>query len=88
MVPPLFLDVLPHHRVLDMCAAPGSKTFQLLEMLHAGEGEGGRAGGVPPPMQRRMHAGAWELHRMMQEKRMGVLKVVIVEKLVNICQPA
>lgn len=36
MVPPLFLDVRPHHRVLDMCAAPGSKTFQLLEALHAG----------------------------------------------------
>jgi 16S rRNA methyltransferase RsmB/F len=84
MVPPLFLDVQPHHRVgapplslvaaagsdtqlpwspcckcmieapgrlsfglheyqvphaclqvLDMCAAPGSKTFQLLEALHA-----------------------------------------------------
>lgn len=36
-VPPLFLDVRPHHRVLDMCAAPGSKTAQLLEALHAGE---------------------------------------------------
>eukprot|EP00271_Cylindrocystis_brebissonii_P018703 TRINITY_DN5426_c0_g2_i1.p1 TRINITY_DN5426_c0_g2~~TRINITY_DN5426_c0_g2_i1.p1 ORF type:complete len:1077 (+),score=238.17 TRINITY_DN5426_c0_g2_i1:140-3370(+) len=36
MVPPLLLDVQPHHRVLDMCAAPGSKTFQLLEMLHQG----------------------------------------------------
>ncbi|KAL4448837.1 hypothetical protein ABPG77_007554 [Micractinium sp. CCAP 211/92] len=36
MVPPLFMDVQPHHHVLDMCAAPGSKTFQLLEMLHAG----------------------------------------------------
>jgi len=35
MIPPLLLDVKPHHRVLDMCAAPGSKTFQLLEMLHA-----------------------------------------------------
>lgn len=23
-------------QVLDMCAAPGSKTFQLLELLHAG----------------------------------------------------
>lgn len=34
MVPPLFMDVQPHHKVLDMCAAPGSKTFQLLEMLH------------------------------------------------------
>ncbi|THG99492.1 hypothetical protein EW026_g2871 [Hermanssonia centrifuga] len=35
MLPPLFLEVEPHHRVLDMCAAPGSKTAQLLEALHA-----------------------------------------------------
>ena len=34
MIPAFFLDIKPHHRVLDMCAAPGSKTFQLLEMLH------------------------------------------------------
>lgn len=34
MVPPLLLDVESHHKVLDMCAAPGSKTCQLLEMLH------------------------------------------------------
>ncbi|OIT32694.1 PREDICTED: tRNA (cytosine(34)-C(5))-methyltransferase-like isoform X1 [Nicotiana attenuata] len=34
MVPPLFLDVRPEHFALDMCAAPGSKTFQLLEMIH------------------------------------------------------
>ncbi|CAM8899860.1 unnamed protein product [Rhodiola kirilowii] len=34
MVPPLFLDVHPEHFVLDMCAAPGSKTFQLLEIIH------------------------------------------------------
>ncbi|XP_052188325.1 uncharacterized protein LOC127798767 [Diospyros lotus] len=34
MVPPLFLDVHPSHFVLDMCAAPGSKTFQLLEMIY------------------------------------------------------
>ncbi|XP_068474343.1 uncharacterized protein [Phaseolus vulgaris] len=34
MVPPLFLDVHSNHFVLDMCAAPGSKTFQLLEILH------------------------------------------------------
>ena len=26
--------VEPHHKVLDMCAAPGSKTFQVLEALH------------------------------------------------------
>ncbi|KAH9936711.1 S-adenosyl-L-methionine-dependent methyltransferase [Amylocystis lapponica] len=35
MLPPLFLEVEPHHRVIDMCAAPGSKTAQLLEALHA-----------------------------------------------------
>lgn len=57
MIPPLVLDVQPHHKVvvilylspvhyesgflkvLDMCAAPGSKTTQLLEMLHAVEGK-------------------------------------------------
>ncbi|KIK68078.1 hypothetical protein GYMLUDRAFT_155330 [Collybiopsis luxurians FD-317 M1] len=35
MLPPLFLNVQPHHMVMDMCAAPGSKTAQLLEALHA-----------------------------------------------------
>ncbi|KAM9302754.1 RNA cytosine C(5)-methyltransferase NSUN2 isoform 2-T2 [Morus bassanus] len=35
MIPPLLLNVNPHHKVLDMCAAPGSKTAQLIEMLHA-----------------------------------------------------
>ncbi|EDV29090.1 uncharacterized protein TRIADDRAFT_19981 [Trichoplax adhaerens] len=34
MIPPLLLDVQPHHYVLDMCAAPGSKTAQLIEFLH------------------------------------------------------
>lgn len=34
MIPPLLLDVEPHHKVLDMCAAPGSKTAQLIEFLH------------------------------------------------------
>ncbi|KAI9458864.1 S-adenosyl-L-methionine-dependent methyltransferase [Lactarius psammicola] len=37
MLPPLFLDVQPHHVVLDMCAAPGSKTSQLLESLHSSQ---------------------------------------------------
>ncbi|XP_065095378.1 tRNA (cytosine(34)-C(5))-methyltransferase [Ochlerotatus camptorhynchus] len=36
MIPPLVLGVEPHHKVLDMCAAPGSKTAQLIEALHAG----------------------------------------------------
>ncbi|CAO1631364.1 unnamed protein product [Sympodiomycopsis kandeliae] len=35
MIPPLFLDVRPEHLVLDMCAAPGSKTAQLIEALHS-----------------------------------------------------
>ena len=35
MVPPLFMDIKSHHKVLDMCAAPGSKTAQLIEALHS-----------------------------------------------------
>jgi len=34
MIPPLVLGVKPHHKVLDMCAAPGSKTTQLMEAIH------------------------------------------------------
>lgn len=37
MIPPLLLDVKPHHYVLDMCAAPGSKSVQILEALHAAD---------------------------------------------------
>eukprot|EP01147_Barroeca_monosierra_P005357 gene5357-7108_t len=33
MIPVIFLDVKPHHRVLDMCASPGSKTSQVLDIL-------------------------------------------------------
>jgi 16S rRNA C967 or C1407 C5-methylase (RsmB/RsmF family) len=33
MLPPLFMGVTESHAVLDMCAAPGSKTGQLLEAL-------------------------------------------------------
>lgn len=40
MAPPLFLDIELHHKILDTCAAPGSKTVQMLEMLH-------EAGGLP-----------------------------------------
>ncbi|KDE06502.1 hypothetical protein MVLG_03154 [Microbotryum lychnidis-dioicae p1A1 Lamole] len=45
MIPPLLLDVQPHHHVLDMCAAPGSKTVQLLEALIGSEKLGGQASG-------------------------------------------
>ena len=37
MIPPLLMDLQPGMTVLDMCAAPGSKSAQLLEMLHRGE---------------------------------------------------
>uniref|UniRef100_A0A3P9PVR6 tRNA (cytosine(34)-C(5))-methyltransferase n=1 Tax=Poecilia reticulata TaxID=8081 RepID=A0A3P9PVR6_POERE len=35
MIPPLLLKIESHHKILDMCAAPGSKTAQLIEMLHS-----------------------------------------------------
>lgn len=38
MLPPLFLDPKPGDYVLDMCAAPGSKTCQMLEMMDGGKG--------------------------------------------------
>ena len=37
MIPPLLLDVEPGMTVLDLCAAPGSKSAQLIEMVHGGE---------------------------------------------------
>lgn len=40
MIPPLLLDVKPHHRVMDLCAAPGSKTAQIIEQLHGATGFG------------------------------------------------
>ena len=38
MLPPILLDVKPHHKILDMCAAPGSKTIQLVEALQGRTG--------------------------------------------------
>lgn len=34
MIPPVVLDPQPHHKILDMAAAPGSKTSQLLEIVN------------------------------------------------------
>ncbi|KAH0484042.1 MAG: uncharacterized protein KVP18_004469 [Porospora cf. gigantea A] len=33
MIPPLALMIRPNHVILDMCAAPGSKTSELLDMM-------------------------------------------------------
>ncbi len=41
MIPPLFMDVRTDHLVLDMCAAPGSKTAQLVEAMHGDAISGG-----------------------------------------------
>ncbi|CEL09585.1 Putative tRNA cytosine-5-methylases and related enzymes of the NOL1/NOP2/sun superfamily [Aspergillus calidoustus] len=37
MIPPLLMDLRPGMTCLDMCAAPGSKSAQLMEMIHTGE---------------------------------------------------
>ena len=37
MIPPLLMDVTSSMTVLDLCAAPGSKAAQLIEMIHSGE---------------------------------------------------
>ncbi|KJZ79240.1 hypothetical protein HIM_01391 [Hirsutella minnesotensis 3608] len=37
MIPPLLMNLRPGMTVLDMCAAPGSKSAQLVEMIHRGE---------------------------------------------------
>ena len=43
MLPALLLAPEPHHAVLDLCAAPGSKSCQLLELMAAQpSGEAGR----------------------------------------------
>lgn len=34
MIPPLVLDPKPEEKILDMCAAPGSKTTQIATMMH------------------------------------------------------
>lgn len=37
MIPPLLMNIKPGMTVLDLCAAPGSKSAQLIEMVHGGE---------------------------------------------------
>lgn len=33
MMPPILSDIQSHHSVFDMCAAPGSKTAQIVEII-------------------------------------------------------
>ena len=35
MIPPIVLNPSPYERVLDLCAAPGSKSSQISEMMEA-----------------------------------------------------
>ena len=56
MIPPFLLGVEPHHKVLDLCAAPGSKTSQILEMMHTREMVDGTAPtGMQMPNDRPSH---------------------------------
>eukprot|EP00439_Symbiodinium_sp_Y106_P069434 s756_g11.t4 len=41
MLPVLLLQVEEHHIVADLCAAPGSKTLQLLDLMNMGRSSGG-----------------------------------------------
>lgn len=50
MIPPLFMDIKEYHRVLDMCASPGSKTGQLLEALHTDAFEDFNPSAPNPPI--------------------------------------
>lgn len=47
MIPPLLLDIQHQHQVLDMCAAPGSKTSQIIEYMHSDAISKKISGGCP-----------------------------------------
>eukprot|EP00617_Octactis_speculum_P015501 CAMPEP_0185767780 /NCGR_PEP_ID=MMETSP1174-20130828/45549_1 /TAXON_ID=35687 /ORGANISM="Dictyocha speculum, Strain CCMP1381" /LENGTH=728 /DNA_ID=CAMNT_0028452125 /DNA_START=11 /DNA_END=2197 /DNA_ORIENTATION=- len=46
MLPPIVLQVEPNHKVLDMCAAPGSKTSQILEVIQSSTDSSGEPTGL------------------------------------------
>ena len=54
MIPTLLLDVQPHHITLDMCAAPGSKTAQILEDIHHKTAQPSASNGAALPEVRGM----------------------------------
>ncbi|CAE8625695.1 unnamed protein product [Polarella glacialis] len=67
MLPALVLDVHPEHLVLDLCAAPGSKTMQVLEMMH---GDLGEATALPPRgLLVANDLKSWRLNRLRERAR-------------------
>lgn len=46
MIPALALEIQSHHHILDMCAAPGSKTEQLLSLLYSSNQSDGEMAGM------------------------------------------
>ena len=46
MLPPLFLDIKESSSILDLCAAPGSKTAQMIELMHV-DAEKTTTDGIP-----------------------------------------
>ncbi|KAJ2382460.1 tRNA (cytosine-5-)-methyltransferase ncl1, partial [Coemansia sp. RSA 2559] len=89
MVPPLFLGVQPHHYVLDMCAAPGSKTAQLIEALHAGVADGQTPTGVVIANDADYKRACMLVHQI---SRLGSPNVIVTnhsgERFPNIYRPA
>ena len=88
MIPGLFLAefIRPHHRVLDMCAAPGNKTAQILENLDydfSGKWKEGQHGGfvfANDSDGKRAHVMVHQL------KRVGINRFVATNKLAQ-CIP-
>ncbi|KAK6923360.1 SAM-dependent methyltransferase RsmB/NOP2-type [Dillenia turbinata] len=74
MVPPLFLDVHPEHFIIDMCAAPGSKTFQLLEIIHQSSEPGLLPGGMVVANDVDVQRGNLLIH---QTKRMCTANLIV-----------
>ena len=50
MLPPLLCGIESHHAVFDMCAAPGSKTAQALELIMSDHLYGKKQANTAPPL--------------------------------------
>lgn len=72
MIPPLLMDIEPHMTVLDLCAAPGSKTAQLAEMLHGCEES--RLKKHHRELQREQHGGESGLETVQTEVNLDTLE--------------